>query len=385
MINILIADDQNLVQQGIKSLLDLDTELKVIGAVKDGRSAIMEVERLRPDIVLLDIEMPHMNGITTTKYISRVFPQTKVIILSSYADKKYVMQALMAGAKGYLLKSSLMTDLKQAILAVQNGYSQIDSRLLAKVFDPSNVKGAKPKSNHQNDSSPKKTTEHTNAIDENPPKIPLEHTDRKKLNDPEPQISAQLDKRSPKKSSIQASKFELDSPDILEQENLKTKISDSTILEQSILAEVKDRTMNLKNTSDSKPTSLKNYPKRSPVDEVSRRTINFRNCPPLTIIDRTAIAPSSNFPIVKSNSNSVDSKNIIGNFIHKLNNHPKIAQFYCNYLAQHQPKIKQLKLRLTPYISRTSTLLKLWHQQGWLGIIGLVILGAIIIIVIGKL
>lgn len=384
MINILIADDQNLVQQGIKSLLDLDTELKVIGAVKDGRSAIMEVERLRPDIVLLDIEMPHMNGITTTKYISRVFPQTKVIILSSYADKKYVMQALMAGAKGYLLKSSLMTDLKQAIMAVQNGYSQIDSRLLAKVFDPSNVKAAKPKSNYQNDSSPQKISEHTDAIDENLPTIPLKHT-ATELNDPEPQISTQPNKRSPKKSSIQASKFKLDSPDILEQENLKTKISDSTILEQSILAEVKDRTMNLKNTSDSKPKSIKNDRRRSPADEVPHRTINFQNCPPLTIIDRTAIAPSSNFPLVKSKPNSVDSKNTIAHFIQKLNNHPKIAQFYCNHLAQHQPKINQLKSRLTPYISRTSTLLKLWHQQGWLGIIGLVILGAIIITVIGKL
>ena len=140
MIRILIVDDQNLVQQGIKSLLDRDLDFKVIGTVKDGRHAVQQIAQIHPDIVLLDIEMPGMDGITTTKYINRVSPKTKVIILSSHEDKKYVTRALMAGAKGYLLKTSLMTDLKQAISAVQNGYSQIDSRLLAKVFDPQNVR-----------------------------------------------------------------------------------------------------------------------------------------------------------------------------------------------------------------------------------------------------
>ncbi len=137
MIRILIVDDQNLVQQGIKSLLDRDLDFKVIGTVKDGRNAVQQIAKIHPDIVLLDIEMPGMDGITTTKYINRVSPKTKVIILSSHEEKKYVTQALMAGAKGYLLKNSLMTDLKQAILAVNNGYSQIDSRLLAKVFESS--------------------------------------------------------------------------------------------------------------------------------------------------------------------------------------------------------------------------------------------------------
>lgn len=140
MITILLVDDQNLVQQGIKSLLEQEMELKVIGTVKDGKSALEAITRTKPDIVLLDIEMPGMNGITTTKYINRISPETKVIILSTHEDKKYVTQALLAGAKGYLLKSSLMTDLKQAIIAVDNGYSQIESRLLAKVFDPTNLK-----------------------------------------------------------------------------------------------------------------------------------------------------------------------------------------------------------------------------------------------------
>ncbi|MEM8829598.1 MAG: response regulator transcription factor [Cyanobacteria bacterium P01_G01_bin.19] len=151
MIRILIVDDQNLVQQGIKSLLARDLDFKVIGTVKDGRHAVQQIAHIHPDVVLLDIEMPGMDGITTTKYINRVSPQSKVIILSSHEEKKYVTQALMAGAKGYILKTSLMTDLKQAIQAVHNGYSQIDSRLLAKVFDPQNIKVKKAKATKKGD------------------------------------------------------------------------------------------------------------------------------------------------------------------------------------------------------------------------------------------
>ena len=127
MIRILLVDDQNLVQQGIKSLLEQDPEFKVIGTVKDGRSAVRQVNDLHPDLVLLDIEMPGMDGITATKYITRLSPQVKVVILSSHEDKKYLTHALMAGAKAYILKSSLMTDLKQSIIAVNNGYSYIES------------------------------------------------------------------------------------------------------------------------------------------------------------------------------------------------------------------------------------------------------------------
>ena len=146
MIRILLVDDQNLIQEGIKALLDQHTELKVIGTVKDGRNAIKLVGLLHPDIVLLDIEMPGMDGITVTKHITRIAPETKVIILTSYEDKKYVMQSLLAGARGYILKSSLMKDLKQAILAVDSGYCQLESRLLAKIFNSDSIKSKKSNS-----------------------------------------------------------------------------------------------------------------------------------------------------------------------------------------------------------------------------------------------
>ena len=149
MITILLVDDQNLVQQGIKSLLDGDPEIKVIGTVKNGRSAVKQVTELRPDIVLLDIEMPDMDGITATKYITHLVPHTKVIILSSHEENKYVTRALMAGAKSYILKTSLIADLRQSIVAVNSGYTQIESRLLSKIFDSSRIKQRRKKSQRQ--------------------------------------------------------------------------------------------------------------------------------------------------------------------------------------------------------------------------------------------
>ena len=130
MISILIVDDQNILRQGIQALLEPSSKLKVVGTAEDGESAIEQVETLKPDIVLMDIEMPGMNGITATQKISRDFPTSKVIILSGHEDKDAVRQSLQAGAKGYLLKSILAESLEQAILSVHQGYMQIESKLL---------------------------------------------------------------------------------------------------------------------------------------------------------------------------------------------------------------------------------------------------------------
>lgn len=137
MIRILIASEQNSVRE-IKSLLNKDPDLKAIAVVRDGRSAVKQVDILSPDIVLLDLEMPIMDGITAAKYINHLYPDTKVIIFSSHEDKKYVVQSLMAGARAYILKHSLKKDLKQIVLAVNSGYCQIESKLLAKIFRPAN-------------------------------------------------------------------------------------------------------------------------------------------------------------------------------------------------------------------------------------------------------
>jgi len=166
MIRILLVDDQNLVQQGIKSLLEQDQNFKVIGTVEDGKSAIKQISLLRPDIVLLDIEMPGMNGITVTKYINHFLPETKVIILSSHEEKKYLVQSLVAGARSYILKSSLMQDLKQAILAVDNGYSLIESRLLARVLNSGTVKLVPIKSETIQNTSKQKKGESARLVEQ---------------------------------------------------------------------------------------------------------------------------------------------------------------------------------------------------------------------------
>ncbi|MEM9506427.1 MAG: response regulator transcription factor [Cyanobacteria bacterium P01_E01_bin.35] len=130
MIKILLADDQYLMLEGIKAVLKHEPEIEVVGTAQDGRSAIAQVKKLQPDLVLIDIEMPKMNGITATRYIRKHLPSTKVIVLTSHKNEEYITQALQAGASGYLLKNSLLRDLKQAIYALGRGYSLVESQVL---------------------------------------------------------------------------------------------------------------------------------------------------------------------------------------------------------------------------------------------------------------
>jgi HlyD family secretion protein len=134
MIRILLVDDQNIVRQGIQALLEPKPKLKVVGTAEDGNSAIEQVGTHMPDIVLMDLEMPKMNGITATQKICQQFPKTKVLVLSSHEDREYVTQALRAGAEGYLLKNTLAENLEQAIWLVYQGRPQIESKLLKGVF-----------------------------------------------------------------------------------------------------------------------------------------------------------------------------------------------------------------------------------------------------------
>ncbi len=134
-IKILLADDQCLMLEGMKAILQQEPEIEVVGTAQDGKSAISQVKKLQPDIVLIDIEMPKMNGITATKYICENLPQTRVIVLSSHKNQKYITQALQAGASGYLLKDSLLKDLKQAIYSLGRGYSYIEAKLLTQAVN----------------------------------------------------------------------------------------------------------------------------------------------------------------------------------------------------------------------------------------------------------
>ena len=120
-IRILLADDHGVVRKGLRFLLERQIEMEVVGEASDGREAVRLAEELKPDIAIMDIAMPLLNGIEATAQIVKKEPRTSVIILSMHSDEDYLLSALNAGAKGYLLKDSAEVDVVRAIQAVANG------------------------------------------------------------------------------------------------------------------------------------------------------------------------------------------------------------------------------------------------------------------------
>ncbi len=124
-IRILLADDHALVRAGIRALLQQIPGVEVIAEADDGRAALELIEQMQPDIALLDIAMPIMNGLEAAIRIRDKFPQVRVVILSMHVEKEYVLQALRAGAAGYLLKGARTAELEIAIMAVVRGESYL--------------------------------------------------------------------------------------------------------------------------------------------------------------------------------------------------------------------------------------------------------------------
>lgn len=118
---ILLADDHTILRAGLKMMLNAQPDMEVVGEAQDGRQAIQEAQRLQPDVVLMDITMPDMNGIEATKQIKRNHPTARVLILTMHEHDEYVFQALRAGASGYMLKEAADTDLISALHIIQNG------------------------------------------------------------------------------------------------------------------------------------------------------------------------------------------------------------------------------------------------------------------------
>ena len=125
MINVLVVDDQKVIREKLRYMVQQSSDMTVVGIATDGNSALEQVELLKPEIVLIDIEMPNLDGIATTKIISNRYPETKVLILSSFDSQEYVAQSLDAGAKGYLLKSLSTEELHNSIKFIAQGYSQL--------------------------------------------------------------------------------------------------------------------------------------------------------------------------------------------------------------------------------------------------------------------
>lgn len=120
-IHILLADDHTILRAGLKMMLNAQPDMEVVGEAQDGRQAIHEAQRLHPDIILMDITMPDMNGIEATKQVKKQLPEVKVLILTMHENEEYVFQALRAGASGYMLKEAADTDLINALRIIQSG------------------------------------------------------------------------------------------------------------------------------------------------------------------------------------------------------------------------------------------------------------------------
>jgi RNA polymerase sigma factor (sigma-70 family) len=120
-IRILIADDHGIVRKGLRLQLEQNTAFEVVGEATEGREAVRMAEELVPDVVIMDIAMPNLNGIQATTQVVKKNPQIAVIILSMYSDETYLMRTLAAGAKGYLLKDSADVDLHRAVEVVAQG------------------------------------------------------------------------------------------------------------------------------------------------------------------------------------------------------------------------------------------------------------------------
>src|ERR1051325_5113593 len=122
-LRILLADDHTVVRQGLRKVLEERPEWEVVAEAGDGREAVREAERVVPDVAILDVAMPLLNGIEATRQIARRVPATRILVLSMHADEAYVRQILEAGATGYLLQDSADGGLVQAVTAVSQGQS----------------------------------------------------------------------------------------------------------------------------------------------------------------------------------------------------------------------------------------------------------------------
>jgi two-component system response regulator NreC len=134
-IKIFLADDHTIVREGLAKLLEGEADLQVVGEAENGREAVERVEALKPDVVLMDIAMPMLNGIEATRQIRKIRPETKVIILSMHSHERYISELFRLGASGYLLKSAAGTDIISAIQAALKGETYLSPSISNKVVE----------------------------------------------------------------------------------------------------------------------------------------------------------------------------------------------------------------------------------------------------------
>lgn len=133
MIKILIADDQELIRESLKIILSTNNEFEVIDTVGSGKEVVESIRRHIPDIILMDVRMPDMDGVQCTKFVKEVYPEIKVIVLTTFDDDEYIFSALKYGASGYLLKGVSLDELTSAIKTVLQGGAIFNPNVASKV------------------------------------------------------------------------------------------------------------------------------------------------------------------------------------------------------------------------------------------------------------
>lgn len=128
-ISVVLADDHQVVRDGLKTLLEAQADIRVVGSVADGREAVASAAQLKPDVVVMDISMPDMNGVEAARRIHAARAQTRIVMLSMYSDAEHVYRALEAGATGYLLKNSAGSELVAAVRAVHAGRRYLTEKI----------------------------------------------------------------------------------------------------------------------------------------------------------------------------------------------------------------------------------------------------------------
>lgn len=134
-ISIMIVDDHKIMAEGLRHLIETHDDMRVVGCVADGRAALREAAALKPEVVIMDISMPELNGIEATHLMRSRMPDTQIVILSMHSNREYVMRALQAGARGYLLKKSAGQDVVNAIRAVHGKGHYLSPEIAENVLD----------------------------------------------------------------------------------------------------------------------------------------------------------------------------------------------------------------------------------------------------------
>jgi DNA-binding NarL/FixJ family response regulator len=148
MIRVLVVDDQSFFREGLVALLELETDLEVVGQAVDGQAAIAQAAVLQPHVILMDIRMPNCDGVTATREILHTYPWIRILVLTTFDEDEYVWESLKAGAAGYILKNTPSSQVADAVRTLHQGHSQLGPTIAPKLFAKMQVQPVLPHPPH---------------------------------------------------------------------------------------------------------------------------------------------------------------------------------------------------------------------------------------------